>query len=151
MPRPASVRSSEQNPRRGTRRKSSCCLRLSRSRVSVRCEDRSGAERNWTPETGAHEVFGLIRKRWASLGWEQSHLGYPTSGEQAWPEGQANSLQQAFQGGRILMRGSDGVTVEEPVAFAKGLRGGRGFGGKVHMHRHSDGRVQFFGEVTNGS
>ena len=105
----------------------------------------------WTPETGAHEVFGLIRRRWASLGWEKSHLGYPTSGEQAWPEGQANSLQQAFQGGRILMRGSDAVTVEDPVAFEKGLRGGGGFGGRVHMHLHSDGRVRFFGEVTNGS
>src|SRR5262245_57058659 len=32
----------------------------------------------WTPSTGAHEVHGDIRGRWASLGWEQSHLGFPT-------------------------------------------------------------------------
>ena len=35
----------------------------------------------WTPLTGAHEVQGLIRDRWASLGWERSALGYPVSDE----------------------------------------------------------------------
>ena len=34
------------------------------------------------------KVWGSSHRRWASLGWEKSHLGYPTSGEQAWPEGQ---------------------------------------------------------------
>ncbi len=31
----------------------------------------------WTPETGAHEVSGMIRDKWAALGWERSCLGYP--------------------------------------------------------------------------
>ena len=31
----------------------------------------------WSPTTGAHEVFGLIRARWAALRWEQGLLGYP--------------------------------------------------------------------------
>lgn len=36
----------------------------------------------WTPGTGAHEVHGLIRDRWASLGWERnSQLGYPITDE----------------------------------------------------------------------
>jgi uncharacterized protein with LGFP repeats len=35
----------------------------------------------WTPQTGAHEVHGAIRDRWASLGWERGFLGYPTSDE----------------------------------------------------------------------
>ena len=35
----------------------------------------------WTPTTGAHEVHGLIRDKWASLGWEKSALGYPVSDE----------------------------------------------------------------------
>ena len=35
----------------------------------------------WTPLTGAHEVSGLIRDRWAALGWERSELGYPISDE----------------------------------------------------------------------
>lgn len=38
----------------------------------------------WTPATGAHEVHGIIRNKWASLGWERSSLGYPTSDEEVW-------------------------------------------------------------------
>ncbi|WP_239163889.1 hypothetical protein, partial [Actinoplanes lobatus] len=37
----------------------------------------------WSPATGAHEVHGSIRDRWASLGWETSQLGFPTSDEYA--------------------------------------------------------------------
>lgn len=35
----------------------------------------------WTPQTGAHEVHGAIREKWASLDWERSVLGYPTTDE----------------------------------------------------------------------
>lgn len=36
----------------------------------------------WTPATSAHEVHGLIRDRWATLGWERNpQLGYPISDE----------------------------------------------------------------------
>lgn len=36
----------------------------------------------WTPETGAHEVHGLIRRYWASQGWERNdELGYPITDE----------------------------------------------------------------------
>jgi uncharacterized protein with LGFP repeats len=41
----------------------------------------------WTPGTGAHEVHGAIRDKWASMGWERSFLGYPTSDEQDAPGG----------------------------------------------------------------
>ena len=51
----------------------------------------------WTPETGAHEVHGLIRQRWAKLGWERSSLGYPISDEKDMPGGRVSH----FQGGRI--------------------------------------------------
>jgi uncharacterized protein with LGFP repeats len=40
----------------------------------------------WTPATGAHEVHGWIRDKWASLGWERSHLGYPVTDETATPD-----------------------------------------------------------------
>jgi hypothetical protein len=33
----------------------------------------------WTPATGAHEVHGPIRERWAELRWERGVLGYPIS------------------------------------------------------------------------
>lgn len=35
----------------------------------------------WTPQTNAHAIYGDIRKKWASIGWERSPLGYPTSDE----------------------------------------------------------------------
>lgn len=41
----------------------------------------------WTPSTGAQEVHGAIRDRWASLGWERSFLGYPVSDEVDFTEG----------------------------------------------------------------
>jgi hypothetical protein len=41
----------------------------------------------WTPSTGAHEVHGAIRAKWASLGWETSFLGYPTTDETRTPDG----------------------------------------------------------------
>lgn len=40
----------------------------------------------WTRETGAHSVFGDIRREWASLGWER-HLGYPVTEELDLPGG----------------------------------------------------------------
>src|SRR4051812_46327634 len=39
----------------------------------------------WTRSTGAHEVHGHIRAKWAALGWERSVLGYPTTDERTTP------------------------------------------------------------------
>ena len=41
----------------------------------------------WTPDTGAHEVHGGIADKWASMGWEKSSLGYPTSDETGTADG----------------------------------------------------------------
>jgi uncharacterized protein with LGFP repeats len=54
----------------------------------------AGSSIYWTPGTGAHEVLGAIRARWATLGWERSYLGYPTSGEYAVPSGRRSDLQR---------------------------------------------------------
>lgn len=35
----------------------------------------------WSPQTGAHAIYGAIRQKWASMGWERSSLGYPTTDE----------------------------------------------------------------------
>jgi hypothetical protein len=35
----------------------------------------------WHPSTAAFEIYGAIRDRWASMGWEKSNLGYPTRQE----------------------------------------------------------------------
>ena len=53
----------------------------------------------WTEETGAHEVHGAIRAKWAKLGWEQSYLGYPISSEKDTPDGRGR--MNSFQKGRI--------------------------------------------------
>jgi len=44
----------------------------------------------WLPTWGAHEVHGAIRDKYASLGWEMSYLGYPTTDEL----GAEHSVQQ---------------------------------------------------------
>ena len=47
----------------------------------------------WTPSTGAHEVHGAIRAKWAQLGWERSVLGYPTTDEYGVPTGRRSNFQ----------------------------------------------------------
>jgi glucose/arabinose dehydrogenase len=41
----------------------------------------------WTPETGAHGIWGRIREEWVALGAEQGPLGYPTTSEKPTPDG----------------------------------------------------------------
>lgn len=77
----------------------------------------------WHPQTGAHVVQGLIRQRWAELGWERSFLGYPTSDELPLANGAGRYSE--FQGGTIYWQsGSPTVVVrkrgEPPPDFAGG-------------------------------
>jgi uncharacterized protein with LGFP repeats len=65
-----------------------------------------GASIYWAPSTGARSIHGAIRDRWASLGWEHSALGYPTSDEFAIPGGRRNN----FQHGAIEWYASTGST-----------------------------------------
>nr|WP_228768952.1 hypothetical protein [Mycolicibacterium malmesburyense] len=51
----------------------------------------------WTPETGAHIVWGGIREAWEGDGGAGGQLGYPTSDEQTVPGG----WQQEFQHGTV--------------------------------------------------
>ncbi len=46
-----------------------------------------GASIYWHPWTGAHEVYGAIRQRWAQSGWELGPLNYPVTGERGTPDG----------------------------------------------------------------
>jgi uncharacterized protein with LGFP repeats len=50
----------------------------------------------WTPATGAHEVHGLIRAKWESLGWETGALGYPVRDEYAVTGGRESEFQKGF-------------------------------------------------------
>jgi len=60
----------------------------------------------WSPSTGAWAVYGAIRDTWASLGWETSALGYPTSNEYGVPGGRRND----FQHGSITWYSATGTT-----------------------------------------
>jgi SpoIID/LytB domain protein len=60
----------------------------------------------WSPTTGAHEVYGAIRQRWADSGWEAGRLGYPTTGEYSVPEGRRSD----FQSGWITWNARTGAT-----------------------------------------
>lgn len=62
----------------------------------------------WSPKTGAHEVHGAIRSKWASMGWEKSYLGYPTSDELRGSNGKRYSK---FQGGIIYWTQKKGTWV----------------------------------------
>ncbi|MFB9906410.1 PQQ-dependent sugar dehydrogenase [Allokutzneria oryzae] len=41
----------------------------------------------WTPQTGAHAIWGDIRGAWARSGWEAGPLGYPVTSELGTPDG----------------------------------------------------------------
>ncbi|MDF3046214.1 MAG: repeat-containing protein involved in peptidoglycan biosynthesis [Ornithinibacter sp.] len=59
----------------------------------------------WSSATGAHPVGGVIRQKWASLGWERSWLGYPRTGEFLI----TNGRRQNFQYGYITWNRTTGV------------------------------------------
>ncbi len=65
----------------------------------------TGGSVYWSPATGAHEVVGAIRATWASMGWENSALGFPTSDEYAIPGGRRSD----FQGGSLTWTPTGGV------------------------------------------
>jgi hypothetical protein len=61
----------------------------------------------WSPQTGAFEVHGAIRGKWASLGWEKSFLGYPVTDETGTPDGIGR--YNHFQGGSIYWTAQTGA------------------------------------------
>ena len=74
------------------------------------CPDHRGRFRHfqngsiyWSPESGAHEVHGLIRAKWAQLGWEKSFLGYPVTDETSTPDN--GGRYNHFQNGSIYWKG----------------------------------------------
>jgi glucose/arabinose dehydrogenase len=61
----------------------------------------------WTPNTGAHAIYGDIYNRWKNLGAELSELGYPLTDVQYVAEGQG-SLSY-FEGGSIRVFSNNGT------------------------------------------
>ncbi len=65
----------------------------------------AGGSVYWSAASGAATVRGAIRDRWASLGWENSWLGYPTGAEFTVRGGVA----QRFQGGTVYWSPATGA------------------------------------------
>lgn len=61
----------------------------------------------WSPATGAWEVHGLIRDRWAALGWENGLLGFPTSDEHGLAR-DAGAFSR-FEGGHVYWSPASGA------------------------------------------
>jgi hypothetical protein len=110
----------------------------------------------WTPQTGAFEVHGPIRDKWASLGWEKSYLGYPISDVHEGSTSPAYLLEvpgliSNFQNGSIEWSQQFGargvpqvVSVNLPdIKFGPGLP----VGGNAVMVLSSDGTSTFEGHL----
>ena len=61
--------------------------------------DFQGGSIYWSPATGAFEVHGLIRVKWAQLGGEREFLGFPLTDELGTPDGIGRFNH--FEGGSI--------------------------------------------------
>lgn len=61
----------------------------------------------WSPDSGAHVIWGDIRQKWANMGWERSVLGYPTSDELPTSDGEGR--YNRFQEGAIFWHPSIGA------------------------------------------
>jgi uncharacterized protein with LGFP repeats len=48
----------------------------------------------WTASTGPWSIHGMIRAKWAAMGWERSCLGYPVGDEFAMPGGRQSDLHR---------------------------------------------------------
>jgi subtilisin family serine protease len=62
----------------------------------------------WSPGSGAHSNAGAIRNAYASQGWENGRLGYPTSNEIA----DGTGVVQYYQGGRITWSATTGTAIK---------------------------------------
>lgn len=90
------------------------------------CPDRVGFYRHfqngsiyWLPSTGAHEVHGEIRDKWAALGWERSFLGYPVSDETVGADANGDGRFSRFQGGAIYWYPHSGPQVAVAADVAR--------------------------------
>ena len=61
----------------------------------------------WSPATGAWEVHGGIRAKWAALGWERGFLRYPVTDETRTPDGYGRFNH--FQGGSVYWSPATGA------------------------------------------
>jgi hypothetical protein len=103
----------------------------------------------WHPDTGAHEVYGEIRDRWAYLGWERSKLGYPLGSER---DRRGSGRIQDFQNGAIAWVVGPGAWVDW-FRFRRVITtpSGSALGGWAELEVHHNGHTFFRGRLHNSS
>jgi hypothetical protein len=91
----------------------------------------------WTPQTGAVSIYGDIRRKWASEGWERGRMGYPTGDEVADGTYRRSTFERGFirwssKGGAEVRPtslaphdGSGAGSVVNGIAVSGDLPGGR--------------------------
>ncbi|WP_245746387.1 LGFP repeat-containing protein [Nocardia altamirensis] len=67
-----------------------------------------GGTIHWSSTTGAHNTWGAIRDKWATLSWEDGRLGFPVTDEFV---ARGNGAGQHFQGGSIYWSSGTGARV----------------------------------------
>jgi len=113
----------------------------------------------WTANTGAHEVHGAIRDKWAALGWQTSYLGYPTSDEMPWthPNTKEPGRKSNFERGVIAWTSHSGafdlpdtiilesgpVNPPEPITGWAELTINSAGGFRYRGHLHDSGAISY--------
>jgi uncharacterized protein with LGFP repeats len=73
----------------------------------------------WTPQTGAHEISGVIRNVWAGSGWEQGPLGYPVNAPDIMlPNASATTFQDFEHGSIYDWFGNTRTVLRQPSVTA---------------------------------
>ncbi|MCX5384177.1 DUF2599 domain-containing protein [Streptomyces sp. NBC_00083] len=95
----------------------------------------------WSPDTGAHAVWGLIGQEWAQQGWEGGYMGYPLSDELNNPDGVG--VRQQFQQATVYWSPASGAhAVHGLIGSYWGEKGyERGFYGYPTSDEYSAGHV----------
>ncbi|MDY5785068.1 alpha/beta hydrolase-fold protein [Corynebacterium sp.] len=77
----------------------STCVNNEYDVAGGKAQDFRGGQAFWSPETGAHALFGAILAKYNGLGGAAGWLGFPTTGETATPDGRGRFVH--FQHGSI--------------------------------------------------
>jgi uncharacterized protein with LGFP repeats len=103
----------------------------------------------WTPDTDAHEVHGAIRDKWASMGWERSYLGYPTSDEMSVVLPSSGPAEENnFQRGNITWTPASGaIATPLTLHFHDVVTSGLPLGGWVDIVLDGQGNITFSGHL----
>jgi uncharacterized protein with LGFP repeats len=96
---------------------------------------------------GVYEIHNAIYDKWASLGWERSYLGYPTSDEH---DCYSSARCSSFQHGTVYWTAATGaIDLPESLAVTGNVwfRDSTPLGGHGSLTLHDTGAISYQGQV----